>query len=138
MLAFFKYKFLFFDPALPALTGIAPLDFLLRLPLPIGISFFVFHNISLLVDLTRQKAARPKLTGVFLYIIFFPQLVSGPITRAENFMPQIKPKFLADIAFVEAVQWIVAGFFFKLLCGEQPQYHDCLSRLSAVPDVKSL
>ena len=114
VLAFFKYKFLFFDPALPALTGIAPLDFLLRLPLPIGISFFVFHNISLLVDLTRPKAARPKLTGVFLYIIFFPQLVSGPITRAENFMPQVKPKFFADIAFVEAVQWIVAGFFFKL------------------------
>ena len=55
LLAFFKYKFLFIDPASPGLTGVAPIDFLLRLPLPIGISFFVFHNISLLVDLTRQK-----------------------------------------------------------------------------------
>jgi alginate O-acetyltransferase complex protein AlgI len=115
LLAFFKYKFLFVDPSAPAgPAGIAAVDFLLRLPLPIGISFFVFHNISLLVDLTRQKAARPDLTSVFLYIIFFPQLVSGPITRAEMFMPQIKPKYFADVPIVEAVKWIVIGFFFKL------------------------
>ncbi|MEH2628498.1 alginate O-acetyltransferase complex protein AlgI [Bradyrhizobium sp. AZCC 1719] len=114
LLAFFKYKLLFIDPASPSLVDFAPLDFLLKLPLPIGISFFVFHNISLLVDLTRQKGAPPTLTGVFLYIIFFPQLVSGPITRAEMFMPQIKPKYFADIPFVEAAKWILTGFFFKL------------------------
>ena len=114
LLAFFKYKLLFIDPASPSLVDFAPLDFLLKLPLPIGISFFVFHNISLLVDLTRQKAPPPTLTSVFLYIIFFPQLVSGPITRAEMFMPQIKPKYFADIPFVEAAKWILTGFFFKL------------------------
>jgi alginate O-acetyltransferase complex protein AlgI len=114
LLAFFKYKFLFVEPSPPGLTGFVPVDFLLKLPLPIGISFFVFHNISLLVDLTRQKASPPNLTSVFLYIIFFPQLVSGPITRAEMFMPQIKPKYFADIPFVEAAKWILTGFFFKL------------------------
>src|SRR3982075_2706060 len=114
LLAFFKYKFLFVVPTSRSLAGVAPIDFLLKLPLPIGISFFVFHNVSLLVDLTRQKSAPPALSSVFLYIIFFPQLVSGPITRAEMFMPQIKPKYLADIPFVEAAKWIVAGFFFKL------------------------
>ena len=114
LLAFFKYKLLFIDPASPSLVDFAPLDFLLKLPLPIGISFFVFHNISLLVDLTRQKAAPPTLAGVLLYIIFFPQLVSGPITRAEMFMPQIKPKYFADVPFVEAAKWILTGFFFKL------------------------
>lgn len=114
LLAFFKYKFLFIDPASPGVIGVAPIDFLLRLPLPIGISFFVFHNISLLVDLTKRKTAPPDLTSVFLYIIFFPQLVSGPITRAEMFMPQIKQKYLADVPFVEAAKWIVTGFFFKL------------------------
>src|SRR6266581_4276949 len=51
LLAFFKYKFLFVDPASPALAGETPINFFLKLPLPIGISFFVFHNISLLVDL---------------------------------------------------------------------------------------
>jgi alginate O-acetyltransferase complex protein AlgI len=114
LLAFFKYKFLFLDMHAPQLSAVAPIDFLLKLPLPIGISFFVFHNISLMVDLTRQKTARPALTDVFLYIIFFPQLVSGPITRAENFLPQIKPKYLSDVAFIDAAKWIVSGYFFKL------------------------
>jgi alginate O-acetyltransferase complex protein AlgI len=114
LLAFFKYKFLFVDPTSPALADSTPIDFLLRLPLPIGISFFVFHNVSLLVDLTKQKSPPPDLTSVFLYIIFFPQLVSGPITRAEMFLPQIKPKYFSEIPFVEAAKWILTGFFFKL------------------------
>jgi alginate O-acetyltransferase complex protein AlgI len=115
LLAFFKYKFLFLDPASPALSGEPAIDFLLRLPLPIGISFFVFHNVSLLVDLKRQERdQRPRLADVFLYIIFFPQLVSGPITRAALFLPQIGPKFLRDVQFVAAAKWIIAGYFFKL------------------------
>jgi alginate O-acetyltransferase complex protein AlgI len=114
LLAFFKYKFLFVGSASSGMIGVAPIDFLLKLPLPIGISFFVFHNISLLVDLTKQKASPPDLGSVFLYIIFFPQLVSGPITRAEMFMPQIRPKYLVDVPFVEAAKWILTGFFFKL------------------------
>ena len=114
LLAFFKYKFLFFDPAAIS-TGFSPADFLLRLPLPIGISFFVFHNISLLVDLTRDDPVRrPSLTEAFLYIIFFPQLVSGPITRAQMFLPQIKAKHLIEVDFVEAAKWILTGYFFKL------------------------
>jgi alginate O-acetyltransferase complex protein AlgI len=115
LLAFFKYKFLFLDAAAPDVSDLAAINFLMRLPLPIGISFFVFHNISLLVDLTkRAHQERPSLASVFLYIIFFPQLVSGPITRAENFLPQIQPKFLADVPLVEAAKWIVSGYFFKL------------------------
>ena len=114
LLIFFKYKFLFIDPAAPSLSGNGAVDFLLRLPLPIGISFFVFHNISLLVDLSRRGKTAPGLTDTFLYIIFFPQLVSGPITRAENFLPQIEPKYISTVPFVEAAKWIVAGYFFKL------------------------
>jgi alginate O-acetyltransferase complex protein AlgI len=114
LLAFFKYKFLFFDPTMIS-TGSSPADFLLRLPLPIGISFFVFHNISLLVDLTKKsEVRRPDLNEALLYIIFFPQLVSGPITRAEKFLPQIKEKHLAEVDFVEAAKWILTGYFFKL------------------------
>jgi D-alanyl-lipoteichoic acid acyltransferase DltB (MBOAT superfamily) len=113
LLAFFKYKFLFVNGDPIYLTGVAPVDFLLRLPLPIGISFFVFHNISLLVDLSR--VVQPSsLKDVFLYIIFFPQLVSGPITRAGMFMPQIAPKRVADVDFAEAARWILLGYFFKL------------------------
>ncbi|OCK58330.1 MBOAT family O-acyltransferase [Bradyrhizobium sp. LMTR 3] len=115
LLAFFKYKLLFVTPTAATLSNIPAIDFLLRLPLPIGISFFVFHNISLLVDLTRRaEKPPPNLTSVFLYIIFFPQLVSGPIMQAANFMPQIKPKFLVDVEFVEAAKWTITGYFFKV------------------------
>jgi alginate O-acetyltransferase complex protein AlgI len=114
LLAFFKYKFLFIAPESPGVTGLPSINFLLRLPLPIGISFFVFHNISLLVDLTAKQKQPPDIKSVFLYIIFFPQLVSGPITRAEMFLPQIQPKYFGDILFVDAAKWIMTGFFFKL------------------------
>src|SRR3979411_2454143 len=67
LLAFFKYKFLFLDPAAPGLTGLEPIDFLLRLPLPVGVLFFVFHNVSLLVDLTRQKRAACPLQRIPLH-----------------------------------------------------------------------
>ncbi|WP_050419100.1 MBOAT family O-acyltransferase [Bradyrhizobium tropiciagri] len=111
LLAFFKYKLIFF--AAPIATGSPVGDFLLNLPLPIGISFFVFHNISLLVDRSKQNI-RCRLSDVFLYVIFFPQLVSGPITQARNFFPQIKPKLLADVPTIDAARWLVLGYFFKL------------------------
>lgn len=115
LLAFFKYKFLFFDPAALNLSDVPAIDVLLKLPLPIGISFFVFHNISLLIDqLRRERVQQPCLANVFLYIIFFPQLVSGPITRSEQFLPQIKPKFLRDVQVEIAARWIIVGYFFKL------------------------
>ncbi len=113
LLAFFKYKFLFVAP--PISSGSAVSDFLLNLPLPIGISFFVFHNISLLVDLPKQ--GRPAtLWEILLYVIFFPQLISGPITQARNFFPQIEVKHISKVPFAEASRWLVLGYFFKLFC----------------------
>ena len=114
LLAFFKYKFLFIDAATPPSVDRGVIDWLLRLPLPIGISFFVLHNISLLVDLSKRGSALPAAKNTFLHILFFPQLVAGPITRTEDFLPQIKAKFLADVALVEATKWLVCGYFFKL------------------------
>ncbi|MEQ1860079.1 MAG: MBOAT family O-acyltransferase [Chthoniobacteraceae bacterium] len=116
VLAFFKYKFLILSPSTH--LGDGWLDVLLRLPLPIGISFFVFHNISLLVDFTRPDSTlpKPKLSEVFFYIIFFPQLVSGPITRARSFFPQIGEKLFRDVDWASAARWIIAGYFMKLFC----------------------
>src|SRR5262249_2562927 len=56
LLALFKYKFLFIGADTQGLTGIMPIDLLVKFSLPIGISFFVFQNISIPVDLTREKA----------------------------------------------------------------------------------
>ena len=114
LLAFFKYKFLFVDAATPSPSGNGAIDILLKLPLPIGISFFVVHNISLLADLAGRDGVTPRMKDVFLHIIFFPQLVAGPITRADNFMSQIRTKFIADVPYMEAAKWLVSGYFFKL------------------------
>jgi D-alanyl-lipoteichoic acid acyltransferase DltB (MBOAT superfamily) len=116
LLAFFKYKFLVIHPGYEAHTGVAVVDFLLKLPLPIGISFFIFHNISLIVDYYKEAHKRPVPTflEVVLYILFFPQLVSGPITRSISFLPQIKFKKLSEIPIKQTAKLLILGYFFKL------------------------
>jgi len=58
LLAFFKYKFLFLDPAHFTPPGHSDVGtWLILAPLPIGISFYTFHGISLLVDAFRKSAA---------------------------------------------------------------------------------
>ena len=118
LLAFFKYKFLFIDGGALSLSGVGTIDFLLKLPLPIGISFFTLHSISLLADLANGRGATPPMKNVSLHIIFFPQLVAGPITGAASFMSQIKPKLVTDVCFVEATKWIISGYFFKLFVAD--------------------
>lgn len=118
LLGFFKYKFLFIASPDQIHTGISYLDYLLRLPLPIGISFFIFHNISMLVDFTKRReiVAPPRLKGILLYIMFFPQLVAGPVTRAQGFFPQIEPKSVRKVDWVSAIRWLILGYFMKSFC----------------------
>ena len=62
-----------------------------KIPLPIGVSFFTFQAVSYLVDVWRgrMKAERNFFTYA-LFVSFFPQLVAGPIERAEALLDQIK------------------------------------------------
>ncbi|MBY5440500.1 MBOAT family O-acyltransferase [Rhizobium leguminosarum] len=122
VLGFFKYKFLFIEP----ITTRAPaglMESLLYVPLPIGISFYTFHCISLIGDAYRQQFTKDDISGGLnfsrflrnglLYLIFFPQIVAGPIVKAHQFMPQIGKKMIHDVPFAEAVKWIIWGLFFK-------------------------
>jgi D-alanyl-lipoteichoic acid acyltransferase DltB (MBOAT superfamily) len=123
ILAFFKYKFLpFFNVESYAANFATPVEFMLLLPLPIGISFYVFQAISLSVDaykdeykpvLNQEKRSFHFIRNCFFYIIFFPQLVAGPIVKAHEFLPQIKPKFLKDVDYELALKTIICGLFFK-------------------------
>lgn len=61
-----------------------------KIILPVGISFYTFQTISYTVDIYRGKTKPLKSILDFgFYVTFFPQLVAGPIVRAENFVPQI-------------------------------------------------
>jgi D-alanyl-lipoteichoic acid acyltransferase DltB (MBOAT superfamily) len=85
--------------------------------LPIGVSFFVFHAISLMMDVYRRKLRHPVYLGdAFLYVAFFPQLIAGPILRASFFIPQLQrrrnPK---TIRVNRALMLIVSGLFKKVI-----------------------
>ncbi|TVR38017.1 MAG: MBOAT family protein [Nitriliruptor sp.] len=57
--------------------------------LPVGISFFTFQAISYVVDVHRGQLRPTHLLDVAVYLAFFPQLVAGPIVRANEFLPQL-------------------------------------------------
>jgi alginate O-acetyltransferase complex protein AlgI len=127
LLGLFKYKFLAIH-YLPELAHQAPhsvSEWLILAPLPIGISFYTFHGISLLVDVFRGNQAiqaysgdRPggwvrHFSGTLLYLSFFPQLIAGPIIKAKDFFPQVGIKRLRDIDYAGCFRTLVLGFFLK-------------------------
>jgi D-alanyl-lipoteichoic acid acyltransferase DltB (MBOAT superfamily) len=85
--------------------------------LPLGVSFFVFHAISLLGDCYRGKVKQPvKLLDALLYVAFFPQLIAGPILRASRFLPQLeKRRNPHSIRVNRALLLIVGGLFKKVI-----------------------
>jgi len=92
----------------------------IALALPIGISFYVFHGISLIVDKWRNwehiKNQDPLITHAVkasLYLSFFPQLVAGPIILSRDFYPQLISKRFQDIPWLIACRNIIVGLFLK-------------------------
>lgn len=62
----------------------------LTLLLPLGISFYTFQEISFLADTYRGETPPTKLVDFMLFILFFPQLIAGPIISHENLLPNIR------------------------------------------------
>lgn len=85
LLGYFKYTD-FFIANVNAVTG-ANLP-LLRIALPLGISFFTFTQIAYLVDAWKGKAAEYSATNYVLFVTFFPHLLAGPIIHHREMMPQ--------------------------------------------------
>ena len=90
--------------------------------LPVGISFFTFQAISYIVDVYRGRYHLLPVRNFFdfgFYLSFFPQLVAGPIVRADEFIPQLrKPFFLTRRQFGIAVFWILNGLAKKLIMSD--------------------
>jgi alginate O-acetyltransferase complex protein AlgI len=85
--------------------------------LPLGVSFFVFHAISLMMDAYRNKLKQPvRIQDALLYVAFFPQLIAGPILRASSFMPQLHVRRdPRAIRVNRALLLIVSGLFKKVV-----------------------
>ncbi|MGZ4986497.1 MAG: MBOAT family O-acyltransferase, partial [Limisphaerales bacterium] len=84
--------------------------------LPIGISFLTFHAISYVMDVYRRKSnAARNPSSVALYILFFPQLIAGPILRWSAIAPQIASRSTAPGKFADGIRRFVYGLAKKML-----------------------
>jgi alginate O-acetyltransferase complex protein AlgI len=137
LLGIFKY--------LPFIIGMVPflpphwVDAVKAIPLPIGISFYTFHGISMIVDVARGEVTREggalvsggSRSGRFakgvrdigFYLLFFPQLVAGPIVKAKDFWPQIAAKRIEDIPWMQVVRVLIAGYFLKVFVADNLAEH---------------
>ena len=118
ILAFFKYAN-FFIESLAALLGQIGLNAdtpTLSLLLPIGISFFTFQGISYTIDVYRgQQAPSSDFRDFSLFIAFFPTVLSGPITRGRELLPQFEtPPPLRTEVVQEGIYLILRGFAKKI------------------------
>lgn len=104
-LVFFKYAYL----ANPTIL------------LPVGLSFFTFQALSYSIDIYRQKIESEKnVVDVALFIAFFPTLLSGPIERARNLIPQLKEKTLVSWDnFKEGAGLFIWGLFKKVVIADR-------------------
>lgn len=91
-----------------------------KIILPVGISFFTFQTISYTVDIYRKRIEPVKnLVDFGFYVSFFPQLVAGPIVRANEFVPQIyKPYRISNRLFGIAIFLILNGLVKKMVLGD--------------------
>lgn len=100
ILLYFKYFNFFMDNFNSALglAGLHQFSFV-RVALPIGISFFVFHELSYIIDVYRRvKPPMKNIVDYGLYIFLFPQLIAGPIIRFNEIADQIIDRKFRDNA----------------------------------------
>ena len=122
MLGFFKYFNFFADNvhAVLAAVGVHVSPPVLRVILPVGISFYTFQAMSYTIDVFRgELRARRSLLDVAVFISFFPHLVAGPIQRASYLLPQVEGERRFSVrAASTGLSLMVWGFFKKLVIAD--------------------
>jgi D-alanyl-lipoteichoic acid acyltransferase DltB (MBOAT superfamily) len=118
LLGYFKYtNFLVdnFNAALGAQWQVA------KIVLPLGISFFTFQQIGFLVDASRGITREYRFADYCLFVIFFPQLIAGPIVHHKDVLPQFKePRIFRfnAAAFSAGLTWFTIGWFKKAVLAD--------------------
>ena len=104
MLGFFKYGTFFFGSAFP------------DIPLPIGISFYIFQAMSYLIDVCRREVEVQKNVLTFgTYVTLFPQLIAGPIVRYRDVAEMLESRRENLPQFSRGVQRFAVGLSKKVL-----------------------
>jgi alginate O-acetyltransferase complex protein AlgI len=121
-LFFFKY-YNFFASSLnsaAASLGLRLDMHVVRVILPLGISFYTFRTISYLLDIKRNKIEPVRdWLAFFCYVAFFPCLTAGPIDRAGTLVPQLQTKKVFDYdQAADGMRQILWGLFKKLVIAD--------------------
>ena len=122
ILCTFKYAGFFIGSfqALLGFVGLQTNPVMLDLILPVGISFYTFQTMSYSLDIYRRKLEPTRNFIEFaVFVAFFPQLVSGPIVRAVEFLPQIRRNIViwwTDVA--EGINRFAIGFTKKVFIAD--------------------
>ena len=106
----------FFIENLINIVGKQPLY--LNILIPMGISFFTFEAISLIVYTYRNNNKAPTLLNVFLYLSFFPVITSGPILRYKDFEENLKTAN-KEINYSHSINRIIFGLFKKIIIADK-------------------
>lgn len=115
-LLYFKYADFFLEN-FNAATGLGvPL---LRIALPIGISFYTFQIISYTVDVYRGEPAQKNLIHLAAYVAMFPQLIAGPIVRYSDIAQQLEHRSRSTALAAEGVRRFLIGLGKKILIANQ-------------------
>ena len=118
LLFFFKY-FNFFTDSILSISGniYEPLNIIL----PMGISFYTFQTMAYSIDVYKGKVQAETHLGKFaLYVSFFPQLVAGPIERAEKLLPQFQNNTnkLSFNNLISGITQILFGLYKKVVVAD--------------------
>lgn len=94
------------------------------LVMPVGLSFYLFQAIGYLVDVYRGKTpAERSFLYLSCHLAYFPKLVSGPIEREQDFLPQLKA--VKDVKFYDrgrlstAFAYMLWGYFMKMVVADR-------------------
>lgn len=88
--------------------------------IPLGFSFYTLQAISYLIDIYRSTIkAETNALDFFIYMMYFPRILAGPIERAGSFLPQLKQARTVDNQkVVRGFLWILTGLFRKVAIAE--------------------
>jgi len=122
LLGYFKYTNFFLGAFADIATalGVEVVVPHLRLILPIGISFYTFQTLSYTIDVWRGRLTpEPSFRRFALFVVFFPQLVAGPIVRAHEFLPQLyRAPQLSASNMSQGMYRILCGVLKKAVLGD--------------------
>ena len=118
VLGYFKYSDFFIETANTLFQNNFVLQHIL---LPLGISFFMFQKIAYLVDASRGQVREHDLFEYCFFVMFFPQLLAGPITHHEVIFSQVRGPWAFAVKpsnFILGLTIFVVGLFKKVVLAD--------------------